>query len=65
MKAPKYQIGQEVIVEVGSELGVVESIKVSDVTGRTLYFVRVQAWDEGTNGGRWLGESSLKDKELT
>lgn len=59
---PKYQIGQEVIVVTGNQLGIVESTKVSDVTGRTLYFVRVQEWDEGTNGGRWLGESSLKDK---
>ena len=59
----KYHIGQEVIVEAGNESGIIEQTKVSDITGGTLYFVRVQAWDEGTNGGRWLGESSLKDKE--
>lgn len=59
----KYHIGQEVIAEAGNQVGVIEQIKISDVTGRTLYFVRVQEWDNGTNGGRWLGETSLKDKE--
>ena len=36
---PKYQIGQEVVVEAGNQAGVIEDIKVSDVTGRTLCFV--------------------------
>jgi hypothetical protein len=57
----KYQIGQEVIVVVGNKLGVIEDVGYFDST-RTKYFVCVQEWDEGTNGGRWLGESSLKDK---
>lgn len=60
MKTPKYQIGQEVIV--GNQVGVIEDVSFFDPV-RPKYFVRVQAWDEGTNGGRWLGESSLKDKE--
>lgn len=60
MKMPKYQIGQEVIV--GNQVGVIEDVSYFDPV-RPKYFVRVQAWDEGTNGGRWLGESSLKDKE--
>ena len=24
------------------------------------YFVRVQAWDHGTNGGRWIGPGGLR-----
>lgn len=62
MKTPKYRIGQEVIVAAGNALGVIEDASYFD-SDRPKYFVRVQAWDENTNGGRWLGESSLKDKE--
>lgn len=58
---PKYQIGQEVIVVAGNQLGVIEDVSYFD-SARPKYFVRVQEWDEGTNGGRWLGETSLKDK---
>ena len=61
MKTPKYQIGQEVIVVAGNQLGVIEDVSYFD-SARPKYFVRVQEWDEGTNGGRWLGETSLKDK---
>ena len=58
----KYQIGQEVVVEVGNPVGVNEDVSYFDLK-RPKYFVRVQEWDNGTNGGRWLGETSLKDKE--
>ena len=59
---PKRQIGQEIIVKAGNQVGVIEDVGYFD-SKRPKYFVRVQEWDEGTNGGRWLGESSLKDKE--
>ena len=64
--------GDKVIVKFGSVEGVIEKISTLRETfgiadDNVICFVRCQAWDNGTNGGRWLPLGAFKsiDKENT
>lgn len=63
----KFSVGQKVRVNY-TVIGVIEQVSQWDkiTKGHPLkntpcYFVRVPSWDNGTNGGRWLGEYNLSE----
>lgn len=63
-----YNVGEKVLVIDGNphREGIVEKAstwgEVNGIKGETspCYFVRVQSWDNDTNGGRWIGEIHLR-----
>jgi hypothetical protein len=47
-------------------VGVIEKVSdwskvIGEPASGKCYFVRVQEWDMGTNGGRWLGQTSIRE----
>lgn len=62
-----FEIGDKVLVKDTNQHGVVCDVKpinsllkyehTSD--DHPMYFVRVPEWDNGTNGGRWIGAGGL------
>lgn len=58
---PKFKKFQTVTVD--GCVGVIKDIRISEFTGRYMYLVFVPEWGDGTDGYRWFGESSLKNKE--
>ena len=53
----------EGVVEKVSTWDKVVVYKIAPLPKTPCYFVRVQSWDNGTNGGRWLDETSLAEPE--
>ena len=53
----------EGVVEKVSTWDKVVVYKIAPLPKTPCYFVRVQSWDNGRNGGRWLDEGSLAAPE--
>lgn len=61
-----FEIGDKVLVKDTNQHGVVSDIKSFNslvhqnfTDDHPMYFVRVPEWDNGMNGGRWIGAGGL------